>query len=60
MRIPETYEEFLKTPKPILKQIVMSNLTLAQATQMVKYLNQLELDKKLITKNKTNFPKLPL
>lgn len=46
MEIPKTYEEFLKTPKDELKKIALSDLTLDQATKIVKYLNRLESDGK--------------
>ena len=58
MKIPETYEEFLKTPKDDLKKIACADLSLNEAIQMVKYLNQLENEgNKILNEEKNSFSK---
>ena len=53
MKVPETYEEFLKTPKEILKDIISSELSLNDAKRLFKF-NQRAKEEQLnlITKNK--------
>ena len=49
MHIPETYEEFLKTPKEQIDNIINSSISLQEAQILMKYFDQFDEE----YKNKT-------
>ena len=57
MKIPETYEEFLKTSKNEWKKIANSDLSIEEASKIMKFVNKLSNDiqtNKIIFENNFN------
>ena len=57
MKIPETYEEFLKTPKDEWKKIANSDLSIEEASKIMKFVNKLSNDiqtNKIVFENNFN------
>ena len=53
MQIPQTYEEFLKTPKTDLLKISKNEMSLEDARRFISYLDKLDTEdkSKLINEN---------
>lgn len=54
MKIPETYEEFLKTPDEVLLNISKLKLSLEEAKLLISYINKADLEfrNKIISEEK--------
>lgn len=61
MKIPETYEEFLKLNQNDFNKIALSNLSLNDASKMMKFINLMAEDlkkKNIILENNDDTKKL--